>query len=309
MSAFLRVVSPGLQTTVQDLGRPGYAHLGVSASGCADNVSARIANRLVGNRDDAALLEMTLLGGDFEFGCDSLVALAGADFLSSLEGELIAPYLPFHVAAGKTLHCGAAKDGARCYLAVAGGFDIARVLGSASTHVMSGVGGFQGRALRHGDLLPLQPKANQHRSAHSTPLRLQRRISLRVTPGPQQRMFGNSGFEALCSQTFSVTENSNRVGLRLHGDPITGAAERMLTEGAALGAIQIPPEGEPIILFVEHQTTGGYPKIANVIAADLPSVGQLRPRDEVRLELVTVTEAREILRQQEHDLDQAIPPQ
>jgi biotin-dependent carboxylase-like uncharacterized protein len=312
MSETLRVLSPGMLTTVQDLGRYGYAHLGVSASGPADGLSARISNRLVGNDDNASVLEMTLVGGQFELGRDSMIALAGADFAATLDETPVPMYEPFRARAESILRCGSARTGARCYLAVAGGFEITPVLGSTSTHVMSGIGGLVGRALKRGDILPLKvggAGALPRELDRSLFQQLRPRTCLRVTFGPQHDFFGKDGITKLCSQTYLVSEDSNRVGLRLQGQPIEATLEaKMPTEGAALGAIQIPPGEQPIILFVEHQTTGGYPKIANVISADLPSVGQLRPRDKIRFKLVTMQQAIEALKQQEQILKQAIPP-
>ena len=312
MSETLRVISPGMLTTLQDLGRYGYAHLGVSASGSADSLSARISNRLLGNDDNAPVLEMTLVGGDFEFGCDSFIALAGADFVATIDDVPVPVHEPVRANAGAILRCGPARAGARCYLAVAGGFSVPPILGSTSTHLMSGIGGFAGRALRRGDMLPLRRAAaalQPRKLDHSLCQQLRPRRNVRVTLGPQYDFFDEDRIQTLCSESYSVTENSNRVGLRLKGQPIEAIMEpKMLTEGAALGAIQIPPGGQPIILFVEHQTTGGYPKIANVISADLPSVGQLRPRDEIRFELVTMRQALEALKEQELILEQAVPP-
>jgi len=310
MSGGVRVLSPGLLTTVQDLGRYGHAHLGVSASGSADSASARVSNRLVGNDDSCSVLEMTLVGGHFEFECGATMALAGADFGATLDGAPVRLYEAVHVAAGAVLRCGSAPRGARSYLAIAGGFQIPAVLGSTSTHVTSGIGGLAGRSLIRGDILPI--KAGVIGSARKVDGVLIRQLvnrgTLRVTTGPQQAIFGDRGVRDLCSHPYVVSEDSNRLGLRLHGRAIEPVNDpKMLTEGAALGAIQIPPGGNPIILFVEHQTTGGYPKIANVISADLPALGQLRPRDEIRFELVTMQEAIELLKAQEEILNRIVP--
>jgi biotin-dependent carboxylase-like uncharacterized protein len=311
MTDTLRVLSPGLLTTLQDLGRYGYAHLGVSASGPADSLSTRISNRLVGNDDNATVLEMTLVGGHFEFGCGSLIALAGADFASTLDGTPVPMNELVRARAGAILRCGSAPTGARCYLAIAGGFQIKPVLGSTSTHVMSGLGGLAGRPLKRGDMLPLNIGGAAVRPRKLDQALIQKlcpRTSLRVTSGPQHHVFGEDGIKKLCSHAYLVSEDSNRVGLRLQGQAIEAILEpKMLTEGAALGAIQVPPGGQPIILFVEHQTTGGYPKVANVVSADLPSVGQLRPRDEIRFELVTMPRATALVKEQEEILKEAIP--
>ena len=278
-------------TTVQDLGRFGYAHLGISASGAADALSLRAGNLLVGNRENAAALEMTLLGGAFEFSTNTLVALTGSEFIAD------APWCSaFEVAAGQTLRLGPTRTGARCYLCVRGGISVPLEMGSASTHLLTGLGGFAGRALRKGDILAIG--SDMAGPPRSSPLRLDiRRDVLRVTDGPQRDWFT----EDIHGLQYKIAENSDRMGLRLEGPKIECARE-LITEGVSLGAIQVPRGGQPIILFVEHQTTGGYPKIANVITADMPVVGQLRPRDEVRFERVSLEEAWRLLRAQEEML-------
>jgi antagonist of KipI len=282
----IRVIEPGFQTTVQDLGRFGYAHLGVSASGAADAVALRAGNLLVGNAENAPALEMTLTGGAFEFESRAVVAITGSDFGG---GQPL--WSAFEVEAGKVLRCGVARAGARCYLAVRGGIDMPKILGSASTHLLTGIGG---RALRADDVLSIGDRAiRQARKGRAEPP--SGGGPLRVTAGPQARWFGDELYAA----AYRVTEESNRMGLRLRGPAIASPAGHMVTEGVPLGAVQIPPGGQPIVLFVEHQTTGGYPKPANVISADLWRVGQLRPRDEVRFERVTMEEALELLRRQE----------
>jgi len=283
----IRVVSPGMQTTVQDLGRFGWTHFGISASGAADPFALRAGNLLVGNAENAAAIEMTLMGGAFEFESNTTVALTGSDF-----GAGVALWTPLDVKAGETLRCGPSRNGARCYLCVRGGIGIAKVMGSASTHVITGVGG---RPLRAGDILPVGNDAirRPRRAPADVPA-----ISdgpLRVTEGPQAESFG----EELYAGEYVVTEESNRMGLRLRGAAIANSAGHMLTEGAALGAVQVPPDGQPIILFVEHQTTGGYPKPANVISADFRRLGQLRPRDKVGFERVTIEQALRLLQRQE----------
>jgi antagonist of KipI len=284
----IRVLSPGFLTTCQDLGRPGYAHLGISASGAADTLSLRWGNRLVGNPDGAAALEMTLVGGAFEFEAAATIALTGSEFTSD------APWCSaFDVKAGDVLRIGPTRSGARCYLCVRGGFSVPLVLGSASTHVLTTMGGCGGRGLRKGDTVAIGDAAVRPplRGHFSLPVR---RDVIRVTDGPQRTWF-HSGMDGA---TYRVAEDSNRMGLRLEGRKLETTRE-LLSEGLSLGAIEVPRGGQPIITFVEHQTTGGYPKIANVISADLAVVGQLRPRDEVRFEVVSRTRALEFLKEQE----------
>jgi biotin-dependent carboxylase-like uncharacterized protein len=305
----IQVQAPGLFTTVQDLGREGFGPLGVSPSGAADPISLRLGNRLVGNAEGAAALEMTLLGGTFHFSQGAVLALAGSDFSAILDGTPVDVWTSFEASPGQTLRLGPTHSGARCYLCVQGGIAVAPFLGSASTHILSGLGGLDGRPLRKGDVLNIGPAAAPFRKRTLAPRVLQLlslRSVLRVTPGPQSDSFPDSSRQLFYSSPYRVTEEANRMGLRLEGPPVLPlSAGEMITEGVALGAIQVPGGGMPIILFVEQQTTGGYPKIANVISADLPVLGQLRPRDEVRFELVAWEAARALRREQENLLTSA----
>jgi antagonist of KipI len=282
----IRVVSAGLQTTVQDLGRFGWAHYGVSASGAADPVALRAANLLVGNAENAAALEMTLAGAALEFEGAATIAITGSDF-----GAGLPLWTAVEVASGQTVQFGATRTGARAYLAVRGGLAVPRAMGSASVHVVTGVGG---RPLRAGDVLEIGDAAVRRARAGSAPP-FTVRGPLRVTRGPQADRFAGELYAA----SYTVAEESNRLGLRLRGPAIASPPGGMLTEGTPLGAVQVPPDGQPIILFVEHQTTGGYPKPANVISADFWRLGQLRPRDEAAFELVTIEQALLLLQEQE----------
>ena len=284
----IRVLAPGFLTTVQDLGRFGHAHRGISASGAADALALRAGNLLVGNAENAPALEMTLTGGEFEFEEDALIALTGSDF-----GAGVPMWEPVPVKAGDILRCGGTRAGARAYLAVRGGIAAPLTLGSASAHLLTGVGG---GPLRKGSPLPIGAAAiRKPRAAAKNPPQWQRESTVRVTDGPQADSFQGELFQ----NPYRVAEECNRMGIRLTGSPIPSPAGGMLTEGVALGAIQVPPDGQPIVLFVEHQTTGGYPKPANVISADFWRLGQMRPRDEVRFEKVTIEQALALLQAQE----------
>jgi antagonist of KipI len=287
----IRVLSPGLFTTVQDLGRHGYAHLGVSPAGAADPLSLRIGNRLIGNAEGAAALEVTIQGGRYEFEDESIVALTGAEF----DHASIPMWRAVKVSKGTTIDIGAARSCARGYLCVRGGIDAPRIMGSASTHVLSGLGS----PLKRGEMLAIGSEPTRPPLARGIERPLFRK-HLRVTSAAQTSEFDARQAIVLATEQYHVADNSNRMGLRLSGPPLRPPHEgQMLSEGVALGAIQIPPSGEPIILFVDAQTTGGYPVIASVISADLPSVGQLRPRDPVTFEFVSFAEARRLLFEQE----------
>ncbi|MGB7282545.1 MAG: biotin-dependent carboxyltransferase family protein [Candidatus Acidiferrum sp.] len=304
------VRAPGLLTTVQDAGRDGFGTMGVSVSGAADPVALRIGNRLVGNAESAAGLEMTLLGGTFIFSDGGAFALTGADFGANLDDQSIEMWASVEVRPNQTLHLGATRAGARCYLCVKGGIDVKLFLGSASTHLLSGLGGLEGRALRKGDVLKIGTAGGTFRTFRKRKVseralqKLAPRKVLRVTAGPQSGWFSEAAQKAFYESTYRVAEESNRMGLRLEGGAIAEAAGanggEMVSEGVSLGAVQITASGLPIILFVEQQTTGGYPKIANVISADLSSLGQLRPRDEIRFERVEMDTARALLAKQEN---------
>jgi antagonist of KipI len=292
----LVVESPGLLSTVQDLGRPGFGAVGVSPSGAADPVALQIGNRLVGNAPGKAALEMTLAGGTFAFPEGGVICLAGADFGAQLGGKELTTWRAHAILPGKRVTLGATRDFARCYLCVAGGIVVEEFLGSASTHLLSGLGGWQGRALKKGDILPVgevTQRIRQRKMKSGVLEALRPRKTLRVTRGPQWEWFAEEMRKKLFEEEFLVSQESNRMGLRLEGPRLATREKReMISEGAPLGAIQVTPSGQAIVLFVEQQTTGGYPKIANAIGADLHRLGQLRPRDTVRFSEVSFEQAR-----------------
>jgi antagonist of KipI len=294
----------GFATSVQDLGRYGYSHLGISPAGAADSLSFRIANRLVGNMDNAPGFEMTLTGAAFEFEHAAIIAVTGADCSLEIHGHPAGCGQAIQVEARSLVKVGRMMRGARAYLAVQDGIDVPLRMGSASTHLSAKFGGFEGRLLRKGDRLRVGKGGNSHLRAlrsDATPLVSRGNpATLRVTRGSQDDWFDAEAIASFFSNSFSVTDQSGRTGLRLKGNPILPQhTAQLLTDGVPLGAIQIPPDGQPIILFVDQQTTGGYPKIANVIAADMHVVGQLRARDNVQFTEVSIEQAVELFRQQE----------
>jgi antagonist of KipI len=302
----IRVEMPGMMTTVQDLGREGFGSIGVSASGAADPVALRIGNRLLGNAEGAAALEFTLVGGAFRFDIDTWVAITGSNFGATLDAVPVENWTVLRVCRGQVLRMQSTRSGARCYLCVSGGIDVPLVLGSASTHLLSALGGFNGRALRKGDVLrlgPRRPPPARHLNSRIAE-NLAPRRRMRVTEGLQGEWFTEASRRAFFETSYRVTETSNRMGLRLDGAKIDFRLQQeMITAGVPVGAIQVPSGGQPVIVFVEQQTTGGYPMIASVIAADLASVGQLRPRDVIEFERVSYEAARVLLLEQESLLD------
>jgi len=297
----IEVLSPGMQSTVQDLGRPGYGHLGVSACGAADALALRLGNLVSGNKEGVAAIEMTLLGGRFRFDGPARCVLAGADFGAKLDGVPVGLWTPTHIQPGQTLACGGSLKGARSYLCLAGGLQVRASLGSCSTHIPSGIGG---RPLLRGDVLTVQEPGEQEPFRAPLPGAIEKLRTpsevLRVTDSAQTSGFIAETLADLYSTAWSVQSDSNRMGVRLTGAQLGAPMQGvMTTEGAPLGAIQVTPSGEPVILFVDHQTTGGYPKIGCVVSADHWRVGQLRPRQTVRFVRVSFEQARRLLLAQE----------
>ena len=291
----LCVIKPGMLTTVQDGGRWGYQSRGVPVAGPMDSLSFRIANALVGNARDAAALEVTLLGPELEFDDERIVAIAGAEFDATLDGRSVPLHAPFIVSAGARLKFGQRRRGARAYLAVAGGIATPPVLGSRATHVISAMGGFDGRALRAGDALPLfaAPGARTTRAPLVSPPALpDRDARVRVMAGPQRDYFAADALDALQSAPYTIRPDSDRMGFRLQGPPLTHArGADIISDATPLGVLQVPASGQPILLMADRQTTGGYPKIATVITADMPIAGQLGPGDTIRFVVCTAQEA------------------
>jgi antagonist of KipI len=301
------VIKPGMLTTIQDTGRWGFQARGVPVAGPMDPVSHRVANALVGNARDAALLEITLLGPELEFEDERLVAVAGADFDLSLDGRPAALNAPFTVAAGSHLRFGARRLGARAYLAVSGGIAVTPTLGSRSTHLVSAMGGLGGRALLAGDRLPLGDPSLRQGAAlapqEAVAALPEGRATIRVLAGPQADRFTADALEMLQSAPYTVARNSDRMGFRLEGPPLTYArGAEIISDATPLGVLQVPASGQPILLMADRQTTGGYPKIATVIAADIAIAGQLAPSDAIVFRVCSAQDAMKALIAQERAL-------
>ena len=299
----IEVLQPGLLSTVQDLGRYGHAHDGVSPAGACDPLSLRIGNLLVGNPANTAALELTITGGAFQFHSDALVALTGAP----LDHPPAPPWTSFLVKAGEVLQAGAITSGCRAYLCVSGGIAVEGLMGSSSTHLPSGLGGFHGRALARGDALRIGSAPGDLPPPRRVPSRfqslLQRRTRIRVTAGPHLDRCSPQAVFRFFSSSFAVRPASNRQGLRLEGPALPYPGE-IVSEGVPAGAVQLLPGGQPLLLFVDAQTTGGYPVIACAASVDLPSVGQIRPGDTINFTPISLDEALSSLRAQEDLLRQ-----
>jgi biotin-dependent carboxylase-like uncharacterized protein len=294
MDAAIHVVRPGLLTTVQDLGRWGHQALGVPVAGPMDTLSHRLANLLVGNTKDAATLEITLIGPELEFAADAMIAVCGADFDVTADGQPVGLAVSRHVARGTRLVFGRRRAGARAYLAIGGGgVQTPPILGSRATHLVSAMGGLGGRALVAADRIPIRPsQPGPMRRASGLTLPASGRARLRVLPGPQADWFDANAMSVLTSVSFRISPRSNRMGFRLEGPPLQRRrSEEPISEPLAFGALQVPGAGEPILLMADRQTAGGYPKIAAVISADLPVAGQLAPGDFVEFTLTSRQEA------------------
>jgi biotin-dependent carboxylase-like uncharacterized protein len=272
----IEVLSPGALTTIQDLGRPGWAHLGVPPSGAADPRSLRLANRLVGNPEGAAALEATIRGPVLRFSATAVVALAGAPVAARVGNRALGMHTAEEVNTGDVLDVGFAKAGARTYVAVRGGIGAEPVLGSASTDVLSGLGP---PVLEASARLTVGDEAEGPVTAHAPPgAPLAADPVLRVVPGPREDRFDGDAIAELCGAAWEVSPASNRVGVRLRGPNIAAVdGSELRSEGLVTGSLQVPPSGEPIVMLTDHPTTGGYPVLAVVVSSDLPLVGQLRP--------------------------------
>ena len=298
----MEIISPGLLSTVQDLGRFGYQKYGIPVCGALDSVSLRIANILVGNRDHLAGLEITAIGPTIRFSADTTIAVIGADLEPALDGIPMPAWESVSAPAGSVLSFGTPRDGLRAYLAVAGGIDIPLLMNSRSTDIKGGFGGFEGRALMPGDTL------STGYSPHSgtlLPNRLPPEISrqptyeqqftLRVVLGPQNDSFTEAGISTLLSSEYTVSTDTDRTGCRLDGPTVehSGGAD-IVSDGTALGSVQVPGSGTPIILLADRGTTGGYTKIATVVSADIGLLAQAMPGARIRFEDVPVEEAHAI---------------
>jgi biotin-dependent carboxylase-like uncharacterized protein len=284
------VLKPGFLDLVMDLGRPGYRAQGVPAGGAADAAALVRVNRLVGNADGAAGLEMTLHGPLLTLPLGASVALGGAGMAASLDGKPMQPDRRYEARPGARLEFGIAASGMRAYLAAGGGIDVPPVLGSRATFLPGGWGGAGGRALRAGDRLRLgaAPRGSGQRLPR---IEVRDEGVLRVLPGPQIGAFADVALARFLQEAFRVHPDSNRVGIRLQGPALHCRHGEMASQAVLPGTVQVPPTGQPIILGWDGPVTGGYPVIAGVIAADLPRLAQLRPGDEIVFRMVERAEA------------------
>lgn len=296
----INIIFSGPLSTVVDGGRAGYMSVGFSSGGAMDLYSMRVANILVGNEMDEGALEMTFMGISAEFDSDAVIAITGADMSPKLNGEPIPMYEAVSVHSGDTLSMGKAESGMRAYLAVSGGFDIPMVMGSYSTNLKCGIGGFEGRKLKGGDALPLRRSARLIKERKTKRENLYgSKIKVRVILGPQDDYFTERGKGDFLSRPYTVSEKSDRMGIRLSGTPVENKnGVDIISDAVVMGSVQIPASGEPIIMMADRQTTGGYAKIATVIKADLPLVAQSYPGTEITFVSVGYDKAVKLLKKQ-----------
>ncbi len=305
----IRIIKPGLLTTVQDLGRSGYQQYGVTVSGVMDNASARLANILVGNDEGEGLLEITMLGPEIELLEDMVVAITGGDLLPVLNGNAVAMGKSILAKSGDRLAFRGVKNGCRSYVAFSGGIQVPILMGSKATFTRGSIGGFEGRALKTGDILTIGDPGKPLNLLIGRELReswyeYNQTIELRVVLGPQADAFTEAGVKTFFSNAYAVTNECDRMGYRLEGEKIQHKkGGDIISDGIAMGAIQIPSHGQPIIMMADRQTTGGYTKIGNVVTVDLPKVAQAKPGDKIVFKEVALEEAHRLLRELENKIE------
>ncbi len=298
----LEVLEGGLLTTVQDGGRHGWARYGVPPSGPMDPLALRAANLLVGNSAGAAGLEVTMAGPALRLAQPALIAVCGAEFELWVGEIAVRTWHAVYVRPGQVVRFGRCTRGMRACLAVSGGIALAPWLGSQATCLAAGLGGLEGRALRAGDVLPLGPAQPDlaRRGGDGWPAALRPpytpRPTLRAVLGPQDNHFSADALATLLGADYEVTPSCDRMGYRLAGPPLAGAGGEFISDGIVTGSVQVPPDGRPIVMMADHQTTGGYPKVATVIRADLALLAQCLPGDRIRFRAVTVVEAQDAWR-------------
>jgi biotin-dependent carboxylase-like uncharacterized protein len=309
----LEVVAPGLHTTVQDRGRFGYQQVGVPTSGPLDRVSLRLANALVGNAAGAAALEMLVQGPTLKVLAASVrVALVGSNAAIDVRSEKpqrIAAGRSVRIERGETFRIAAVGDALCAYLAIEGGVALAPVLGSTSTYVRGAIGGVHGRRLRAKDTLPLALDAVAVRPERTLaePLDLALEQPVRVVMGPQDDYFTRDAIAAFLTSEYNVSHHADRMGYRLEGPALAHAkGYNIISDGIVTGAIQVPGSGKPIVLLVDNQTTGGYPKIATVISRDVPVIARRKPGRAVRFAAVDVVEAEGLRKEEERAIEFAL---
>jgi len=305
----IAIVSSGLYTTVQDRGRWGYQEYGMPVTGAMDDFSLRIANILVGNDEYDAALETTLNGPEISFNIDAVIAITGANMVPRVNGYTVPMWRSIKISKGDVISFSFSTEGTRCYIAFAGGLDIPSVMGSCSTFVRGGIGGYEGRKLKSGDEIDLRDGNVSLEQLANKVVPLQyipeykENCRIRAILGPQDDYFTKESIEKFFNSLYEVTNEADRMGYRLSGPVLTHkAGADIISDGINLGSVQIPGHGMPIVMMADRQTTGGYTKIATVISTDISLISQLKPGNKVRFERITVNEAHKILKEYENKI-------
>ncbi|WP_053955301.1 biotin-dependent carboxyltransferase family protein [Inediibacterium massiliense] len=307
----IKIVHPGLLTTIQDEGRYGYQQFGVPVSGVMDDFAYRVGNILVGNEEKEAVLEVTMMGPTIEFEEEGILSITGGNLSPMMNGKSIAMWRSIYVKKGDTLSFGAVKSGCRSYIAFSGGMDIPMIMGSRSTYMKAKIGGLEGRALKSGDIVPLGVSKEKLKSFSSRILpskyipKYEKEIEVRVLLGPQEDVFTDEGIHTFLSKPYIVTNECDRMGFRLDGEEIEHInGGDIISDGINFGAIQIPGHGKPIIMMADRQSTGGYTKIANVISVDLYKIAQAKPMDQIMFKKVDIKEAQNLLKERKEKIEE-----
>ncbi|BCB02248.1 biotin-dependent carboxyltransferase family protein [Bacillus sp. KH172YL63] len=321
----IAVKKPGLLSTIQDLGRYGHQKHGVIVSGSMDPLAHKISNLLVGNPESAATLEITLMGPALQFKETSLISICGGDLSPSIDGKPVPLRRSLLIKAGSTLRFKSAKNGCRSYLAVAGGFNVPPVMNSRSTYIRAGIGGMAGRALQEGDILEAGPLNQESKNIINYLLpylgeedfteidwsissefisSYHQKQPIRVIPGTEYELFTEESRQQFFHKPFKVTAQSDRMGYRLEGTSLQlEEAFNMISEAVVFGTIQVPANGEPIILLADRQTAGGYPRIGYIASVDLPIIAQTKPGEELTFTMISHEQAQELYIDRERQLN------
>jgi len=303
----IKIIKPGLFTTVQDSGRMGFQRYGIPVAGAMDDFAFRVANILVGNDENEAALEATFMGPSIEIGFDGYIAITGANMSPKLNGNSVRMWRSIEVHKGDELTFSGSSEGLRTYIAFGGGLGVPEIMKSKSTYVRGNLGGFKGRKLMEGDEIPVddsKSKAKPGRFLYPAYIpRYSKNNVVRVVLGPQDDHFSPEAIDTFLNSEYKITSEADRMGYRLDGPKLTHIkGPDIISDGIVFGSVQVPGHGSPIVMMADRQTTGGYTKIATVIWADLPIIAQMGPGDTVRFQKVSIEESQDILAQYEEVL-------
>ena len=306
----IRIIQPGILTTIQDLGRYGFQQYGVPISGAMDSYSLKLANILVGNDINEACLEITMIGPSIEFNHNTAIAITGANITPKVNGNKVNMYETIYVKPGDILTFGELISGFRTYLSILGGFDVRVIMGSKSTYTRGNIGGYKGRKLAKEDIIKVNA-VNKIVAKRKIPDYLIPKYSqeetIRVILGPEDASFTDDGIKTFLNSEFIVSDNFDRMGYKLNGPKIEHKSKAdIISTGISIGTIQVPGNGQPIVMLSDKQTTGGYTRIANVITTDISKFGQMKSGDKIKFEKIELKDAQALLLKQQKDLNELI---